>query len=79
VTIWVVGAAAAWVVGACGLALLLGSVLRRGGGPADPRPAARGGALAVAVPVQRTAPPSTPPHGMRSRAHFSCAAPRAVR
>ncbi len=29
--VWVLGAAARWVGGACALALLLGAVLRRGG------------------------------------------------
>ena len=77
--VWVLGAAALWIGGACALALLLGAVLRRGRderfAPAPPasaplvpgRPPVR-----VSVPAQRPAP-VTPPHGLRSQAHLTCA------
>lgn len=79
-TIWVVGAAAVWIVGACGLALLLGSALRRGSAPGAPQLAAEQDVvLAVAVPAQRGGPPATPPYGMRSQAYLSCATARPVR
>lgn len=74
---WVLGAAALWVGGACALALLLGAVLRRGRddrfAPASAPPVpARPRAVQVSVPAQRPAP-VTPPHGLRSQAHLSCA------
>lgn len=72
--VWVLGAAALWVGGACALALLLGAVLRRGRdarfAPAPPVPARRR-PVPVSVPAQRSAP-VTPPHGLRSQAHLSC-------
>jgi hypothetical protein len=73
---WWVGAAAAWVVGAWAVALVLGAVVRRGHGasaavePAVPPVAP----AAVAVPAQRSAPPATPPYGLRSQGHLSCVA-----
>ena len=77
---WVLGAAALWVGGACALALLLGAVLRRGRderfAPAPPAGAppvpARRRPVRVSVPAPRPAP-VTPPHGLRSQAHLSCA------
>lgn len=76
--VWVLGAAALWVGGACALALLLGAVFRRGrderfapappAGPV-PRPSRP---VRVSVPAQRRAP-VTPPHGLRSQAHLNCA------
>jgi hypothetical protein len=75
VTMWVVGAAAVWLVGASGTALLLGAVLRRCGAAAVPLPVAE----PVTVPAQRAASTATPPSGLRSQAHLSCAGARAGR
>ena len=79
---WWLGAAAAWLVGAWAVALVLGAVVRRSHGAAscavlaeDPAavPAgARPGPEPVAVPAQRSGPPPTPPHGLRSQGHLSC-------
>lgn len=88
---WLVGAAAVWSVGACATALVLGAVLRRGaatdaGAELDADPGvdavasgADDAAPAVTVPAQRGASPATPPYGMRSQAHLSCAGSRPVR
>lgn len=70
---WWMGAAAVWLLGACAVALVLGAVLRRGhctapAAPPEPEPAP------VRVPAQRSAPPATPPHGLRSQGHLSCVA-----
>jgi hypothetical protein len=90
---WLVGAAAVWSVGACMTALVLGAVLRRGaatdaGADLGAGPGVDAGAVAsgaedavpaVTVPAQRGASPATPPYGMRSQAHLSCAGTRPVR
>ena len=85
---WVVGAAAVWLVGACATALVLGAVLRRGAGSdlgAVGVGAVGVGAVAVeedpvvAVPAQRGQAPATPAHGLRSQAHLTCAGTRTVR
>lgn len=90
---WLVGAAAVWSVGACATALVLGAVLRRGaatdaGADLGADPGVDAGAVAsgaedaapvVTVPAQRGASPATPPYGMRSQAHLSCAGTRPVR
>jgi hypothetical protein len=90
---WLVGAAAVWSVGACATALVLGAVLRRGAATdagadpgADPgvdadavASGAEDAAPVVTVPAQRGASPATPPYGMRSQAHLSCAGTRPVR
>jgi hypothetical protein len=77
---WWVAAAAAWLIGASAVALVLGAVVRRSHGavltadpPADPA-AGRRAPEPVAVPAQRTGPPPTPPHGLRSQGHLSCVA-----
>lgn len=73
---WVVGAAAVWLVGACAVAVLVGAVLRRGCA-AEPLPDDVGVAIPpVVVPAQRSASPATPPYGMRSQAHMTCASVR---
>ncbi|MCX6465859.1 MAG: hypothetical protein NTW05_20050 [Pseudonocardiales bacterium] len=92
-TMWLVGAAAVWSVGACATALVLGAVLRRGaatdaGADLGADPGVDAGAVAsgaedaapvVTVPAQRGASPATPPYGMRSQAHLSCAGTRPAR
>ena len=81
--VWV-GAAAGWLVGAWAVALVLGAVVRRSHGavpaaalttdPAADPAALRRAPEPVAVPAQRSGPPPTPPHGLRSQGHLSCVA-----
>ncbi len=71
---WVVGAAAVWLVGACAVAVLVGAVLRRGGAAEPIRDEIA--IPPVTVPAQRSASPATPPYGMRSQAHMTCASQR---
>jgi hypothetical protein len=81
---WWVAAAAAWLIGASAVALVLGAVVRRShgavpaavltAGPAADPAAVRRAPEPVAVPAQRSGPPPTPPHGLRSQGHLSCVA-----